>query len=108
LAAFGWSLTAAAFPELGIGFAGVTLALMPLATFPAEISTLPSALADGLSGAPAGFAPIAMGLALTLIHFISIPVTNTSVNPARSAGVAFFCRNCRLKLALAVVGCAHY
>jgi aquaporin Z len=37
---------------------------------------------------PAGFAPIAIGLALTLIHLISIPVTNTSVNPARSTGVA--------------------
>ncbi len=39
---------------------------------------------------PAGFAPIAIGLALTLIHLISIPVTNTSVNPARSLGVALF------------------
>ncbi|MEP1472798.1 MAG: aquaporin Z [Halieaceae bacterium] len=38
--------------------------------------------------APAGFAPIAIGLGLTLIHLISIPVTNTSVNPARSTGVA--------------------
>lgn len=37
-----------------------------------------------------GFAPIAIGLALTLIHLISIPVTNTSVNPARSTGVALF------------------
>lgn len=40
--------------------------------------------------APKGFAPIAIGLALTLIHLISIPVTNTSVNPARSLGVAWF------------------
>ena len=40
--------------------------------------------------APAGFAPIAIGLCLTLIHLISIPVTNTSVNPARSTGVAVF------------------
>lgn len=40
--------------------------------------------------APAGFAPLAIGLALTLIHLISIPVTNTSVNPARSTGVAIF------------------
>src|SRR5882672_8710997 len=40
--------------------------------------------------AAAGFAPIAIGLALTLIHLISIPVTNTSVNPARSTGVAVF------------------
>ena len=41
-------------------------------------------------GHPAGFAPIAIGFALTLIHLISIPVTNTSVNPARSTGVAVF------------------
>ena len=41
-------------------------------------------------GAPAGFAAIAIGLGLTLIHLISIPVTNTSVNPARSTAVAFF------------------
>ena len=40
--------------------------------------------------APAGFAPIAIGLGLTLIHLISIPVSNTSVNPARSTGVAFY------------------
>jgi aquaporin Z len=39
---------------------------------------------------PAGFAPLAIGLCLTLIHLISIPVTNTSVNPARSTGVAIF------------------
>jgi aquaporin Z len=40
--------------------------------------------------APVGFAPVPIGLALTLIHLISIPVTNTSVNPARSTGVALF------------------
>jgi len=40
--------------------------------------------------APAGFAPVAIGLALTLIHLVSIPVTNTSVNPARSTGAALF------------------
>ena len=40
--------------------------------------------------APAGFAPIAIGLCLTLIHLISIPITNTSVNPARSLGTAIF------------------
>ena len=39
---------------------------------------------------PAGFAPVPIGLALTLIHLVSIPVTNTSVNPARSTGVALF------------------
>ena len=40
--------------------------------------------------APAGFAPLAIGLGLTLIHLISIPVTNTSVNPARSTAAALF------------------
>ncbi|MCJ0761815.1 aquaporin Z [Variovorax terrae] len=40
--------------------------------------------------APAGFAPLAIGLCLTLIHLVSIPVSNTSVNPARSTGVALF------------------
>lgn len=40
--------------------------------------------------APQGFAPLAIGLCLTLIHLISIPVTNTSVNPARSTGVAVY------------------
>lgn len=40
--------------------------------------------------APAGFAPLAIGLGLTLVHLISVPVTNTSVNPARSTGVALF------------------
>ena len=42
------------------------------------------------TGAPKGFAPLAIGLGLTLIHLISIPITNTSVNPARSLGVALF------------------
>ena len=40
--------------------------------------------------APAGFAPLAIGLGLALIHLVSIPVTNTSVNPARSTGPALF------------------
>jgi aquaporin Z len=40
--------------------------------------------------APSGLAPIAIGLCLTLIHLVSIPVTNTSVNPARSTGVALY------------------
>jgi aquaporin Z len=45
------------------------------------------------AAATAGFAPIAIGLALTVIHLVSIPVTNTSVNPARSTAVAFFAQN---------------
>ncbi|RCS22431.1 aquaporin Z [Phyllobacterium salinisoli] len=48
------------------------------------------------STAPAGFAPIAIGLGLTLIHLISIPVTNTSVNPARSTGAALFAETAAL------------
>ena len=47
--------------------------------------------------APAGFAPIAIGLCLTLIHLISIPVTNTSVNPARSIAVALFAQGWALQ-----------
>jgi len=47
--------------------------------------------------APAGFAPIAIGLCLTLIHLVCIPVTNTSVNPARSTGPAIFARGWALE-----------
>jgi len=47
-------------------------------------------LATTTKKAAAGFAPLAIGLTLTLIHLVSIPVTNTSVNPARSTGVAIF------------------
>lgn len=46
--------------------------------------------------AASGFAPIAIGLALTLIHLILIPVSNTSVNPARSTGIAFFAETAAL------------
>ncbi|MFW7267744.1 aquaporin Z [Gluconacetobacter sp. Hr-1-5] len=46
--------------------------------------------------APAGFGPLPIGLALTLIHLVSIPVTNTSVNPARSTAVAFFAQTAAL------------
>ena len=45
---------------------------------------------------PAAFAPLAIGLALTLIHLVSIPITNTSVNPARSTGVALFAETAAL------------
>ena len=53
---------------------------------------------------PGGFAPIAIGLGLTLIHLISIPVTNTSVNPARSTGVAVFVGGWAVDAAVAVLG----
>ena len=56
--------------------------------------------------APAGFAGLAIGLALTLIHLISIPVTNTSVNPARSTGPGAFRRRPVHRAALAVLACA--
>ena len=54
--------------------------------------------------APAGFAPLAIGLCLTLIHLISIPVTNTSVNPARSTGVARVRRRLGDRAAVGILG----
>jgi aquaporin Z len=54
-----------------------------------QVNTASRCVSSG-GRAPVGFAPIAIGLALTLIHLISIPVTNTSVNPARSTGIAFY------------------
>ena len=57
--------------------------------------------------APAGFAPIAIGLCLTLIHLVSIPVTNTSVNPARSTGPALFVGGWAIGAALVVLDCSN-
>ncbi|MGA2392245.1 MAG: aquaporin [Candidatus Lustribacter sp.] len=109
----GSAVLAAAYPNLGIGFAGVALAfgltlltmvyaigpisgchINPAVTiglwaarrFPAR-EIVPYWIAQIIGGLVAG---IAIGLALTLIHLISIPVDNTSVNPARSTGVAIF------------------
>src|SRR3954451_16232162 len=74
-------------------------------------------LATTARSAPTTFAPLSIGLALTLIHLISIPVTNTSVNPARSTGPAIFVGDWALKqlwlfwvapLAGAVIGAALY
>jgi aquaporin Z len=69
----GYSMTAALVAEAGLTFFFLLVIL-------------------GSTGskAPAGFAPVAIGLCLTLIHLVSIPVTNTSVNPARSTGPALF------------------
>jgi aquaporin Z len=57
--------------------------------------------------APQGLAPIAIGLCLTLIHLVSIPVTNTSVNPARSTGVALYVGGWAVPAVVALLGCAH-
>jgi len=58
--------------------------------------------------APAGFAPIAIGLGLTLIHLIGIPVTNLSVNPARSTGPAVIVGGWALGQSLAILGDADH
>lgn len=69
---------------------GYSLETGLLAEFVLTLGFLVVILGSTDSRAPAGFAPIAIGLALTLIHLISIPVTNTSVNPARSTAPALF------------------
>ena len=122
----GSAVLAPDFPELGIGFTGVSLAFgltvltaayalgpvsgghfnpavtvglwaggrFPASAMVAEIVLtfmfLIVILGATHTRAPVGFAGLAIGLALTLIHLISIPVTNTSVNPARSTGPALF------------------
>jgi len=92
----GSAVLAARFPELGIGFAGVSLAFGltvltgAYALGPISGGHFNPAVSVGLWRSPAGFGGIAIGLALTLVHLISIPVTNTSVNPARSTGPALF------------------
>ena len=69
---------------------GYSLGAAFLAEFVLTAAFLIIILGSTAKAAPAGFAPIAIGFALTLIHLISIPVTNTSVNPARSLGVAWY------------------
>ncbi|VVE60038.1 aquaporin Z [Pandoraea captiosa] len=88
-----FSATASGFASNGYGehspggyslLAGITIEFVLTAMFVVIINNVAS------RPALSGFAPIAIGLALTLIHLVSIPVTNTSVNPARSTGVALF------------------
>lgn len=76
------------YGELSPGGYGMTAALLIEAVLTAGFLIV--ILGATSPKAPAGFAPIAIGLCLTLIHLISIPVTNTSVNPARSTAVALF------------------
>ena len=73
-------------------FAGQVLAWSPRSIIEVVLTAMFLVVILGVThkNAPAGFAPLAIGLALTLIHLISIPVTNTSVNPARSTAVALF------------------
>ncbi|MCO6416644.1 aquaporin Z [Siccirubricoccus sp. KC 17139] len=85
--------TAAGFAANGYGAhspGGYSMAAAFLAEFVMTFFFLLVILGITSSRAPAGFAPLAIGLCLTLIHLVSIPVTNTSVNPARSTGPALF------------------
>jgi aquaporin Z len=92
----GWSIdnkSAGAFATNGFGKfspGGYALGACLLAEVVLTFMFLMIILGATDKRAPAGFAPIAIGLGLTLIHLISIPITNTSVNPARSTGVAVF------------------
>ncbi|PSH67008.1 MULTISPECIES: aquaporin Z [Phyllobacterium] len=82
------------YGELSPGKYGLTAALVAEVIFTAFFIII--ILGATSASVPAGFAPIAIGLGLTLIHLVSIPVTNTSVNPARSTGVAFFAETAAL------------
>jgi len=85
--------TAAGFAANGFGEhspGGYSLAASFLTEFVMTFFFLLVILGATTKRAPAGFAPLAIGLCLTLIHLISIPITNTSVNPARSTGPALF------------------
>ncbi len=82
------------YGELSPGKYGLTAALVAEIVFTAFFVII--ILGATSASVPAGFAPIPIGLGLTLIHLVSIPVTNTSVNPARSTGVALFAETAAL------------
>lgn len=82
------------YGELSPGGYGMTAALVAEVVFTAFFIII--ILGATSASVPAGFAPIPIGLGLTLIHLASIPVTNTSVNPARSTGVALFAETAAL------------
>ena len=89
----GFDLVASGFAANGYGEhspGGYALGAALLSEFVMTFFFLLVILGATSRRAPAGFAPLAIGLALTLIHLVSIPVTNTSVNPARSTGPALF------------------
>ena len=83
----GTAVIAASFPQIGVHY-GLLSALITEVVLTMMFLFVIMGATHGK--APAGFAPIAIGLCLTLIHLVSIPVTNTSVNPARSTGPALF------------------
>ncbi len=89
----GFDLVASGFAANGFGDhspGGYSLGAALVAEFVMTFFFLLVILGATSPRAPAGFAPLAIGLALTLIHLVTIPVTNTSVNPARSTGPAIF------------------
>lgn len=93
----GWSpggFASNGFADLSPGGYSITAALLVEVILTAGFLLV--ILGSTSARAPQGFAPIAIGLALTLIHLVSIPVTNTSVNPARSTGVALFAETAAL------------
>jgi aquaporin Z len=93
----GWSpggFASNGFADLSPGGYSITAALLVEVILTAGFLLV--VLGSTSARAPQGFAPIAIGLALTLIHLVSIPVTNTSVNPARSTGVALFAETAAL------------
>ena len=82
------------YGDLSPGKYGLVAALVTEIVFTAFFIVI--ILGATSASVPAGFAPIPIGLGLTLIHLVSIPVTNTSVNPARSTGVALFAETAAL------------